>query len=633
MSIIRILLIFILLATGVKGQSLISGTINIYTAINAYDAFNNAITVSSSAGFAIGDRVLLIQMQGATISETDDANFGTITNYNNSGNYEILTICDIVGNVVTFAEVMLRVYSPTGSAQMIRIPQYTNATLNGTLTCQPWNGITGGVVILETSGTFDFGTYNIDVSGRGFRGPDAVQNSGSCSFSLDATYYQPFTNAAVLSRKGEGITAAILNKETGRGPQANGGGGGNNHNGGGGGGGNYGYGGSGGQRIKSSAFTCGSYIGLNSKSLTSGYAANKIFMGGGGGAGNGNNVGLLAESGEDGGGIVILIAGTVNGNNRNILADGIDVTGLSDSDGAGGGGAGGTVLLNIGSYVGNLNVSLTGGNGASTDNAGTSNCNGPGGGGGGGVLWINSASLPANISYTATGGTNGIIATTSQTNCTLGSANGAQPGQNGGQLNNLSIPESTTLYAGCVLLLPVGLVQFSAFEVDRSVQLNWQTAFEINNTHFSLYHSTDGVSFDFLSNVNADNDPNGSNYTYLHETPVEGSNYYRLYQTDMNGISTFLGTVTAELGARIDQLVVVPNPATNHAQLRCTSSGDLEANIRISDVQGNVLYETNVWMKKGENEINLDLSNVQAGTYLVHVSLVRFNQSLRFVKL
>lgn len=633
MNLTRILLLFMLICAKAQAQSFISGTINTYTSVSAYDAFNNAVTVSSVSGFAIGDRVLLIQMQGASINEADNSSFGQITNYNNAGNYEILTICDIVGNVVTFAEIMLRAYTPSGSVQMISIPQYTNATLNGTLTCQAWNGSTGGVLILEVSGTFDFASQDIDVRGRGFRGPDALLTSGNCTFTLDATYYQPFTNAAVLSRKGEGIAAAILNKETGRGPQANGGGGGNNHNGGGGGGANYGYGGSGGQRIKSSAFTCGSNVGLNSISLATGYASNKIFMGGGGGAGNGNNAGLLAENGEDGGAIVILRAGTVLGNNRFIYADGIDISGNADSDGAGGGGAGGTVLLDVGSYTGNLNVSITGGDGADTDNSGTSNCNGPGGGGGGGLIWVNSPVMPGNISFNASGGINGIIATTTQTNCTLGSANGAQSGQIGGQLTNLSIPESSTLYPGCVLLLPVGLVHFSGFEDARNIQLNWQTAFELNNDLFSLSHSLDGLNFTHLTDVTATNNPNGANYQYVHLQPTEGTNYYRLHQLDFDGKEIYLGTVAVDLGPRLEQLIIVPNPTAQNAELRCLSSGDLEALIYLSDLQGKVLREINVMMKQGENVVPIEMVDIPAGAYLLDVRTPSFRQTLRFVKL
>jgi len=62
-------------------QTNISGVVNQYFEITAVDLPNNTVTLNSVAGLTIGDNVLLIQMQGATITETNDSNFGNITNH------------------------------------------------------------------------------------------------------------------------------------------------------------------------------------------------------------------------------------------------------------------------------------------------------------------------------------------------------------------------------------------------------------------------------------------------------------------------------------------------------------------------------------------------------------------------
>ena len=49
--------------------------------------------------FAAGDRVLLIQMKGAAIDDTDAATYGMVTGYGTAGNYELLTIEDINFNI------------------------------------------------------------------------------------------------------------------------------------------------------------------------------------------------------------------------------------------------------------------------------------------------------------------------------------------------------------------------------------------------------------------------------------------------------------------------------------------------------------------------------------------------------
>lgn len=67
-----ILLLFI-----VSGQLVaqnISGIINNYAQITAIT--QNVVSVSTTNGFAVGDKVLLIKMKGATINQTNTAAYG-----------------------------------------------------------------------------------------------------------------------------------------------------------------------------------------------------------------------------------------------------------------------------------------------------------------------------------------------------------------------------------------------------------------------------------------------------------------------------------------------------------------------------------------------------------------------------
>src|ERR1700754_825749 len=111
------------------------------------------------------------------------------------------------------------------------------------LTCKPWDGRIGGVMILIA----DSLTLNadIDVSGKGFRGGIAQDVPDVTLFQV--TDYISTTNPSYCARRGEGIAGFGIEPQTsGRGAAANGGGGGNNHNAGGGGGSNAGCGGNGG---------------------------------------------------------------------------------------------------------------------------------------------------------------------------------------------------------------------------------------------------------------------------------------------------------------------------------------------------------------------------------------------------
>ncbi|MEO6760511.1 MAG: hypothetical protein ABIO24_13715, partial [Saprospiraceae bacterium] len=119
-------------------------------------------------------------------------------------------------------------------------------------------------------------------------------------------------------------------------------------------------------------------------------------------------------------------------NNFRLLANGIDIFGGVDfNDGQGGGGAGGTVVLQIGQITGSLACELKGGRGGSNPYTPDFQLHGPGGGGGGGKLLLTQNS--PNVISQLQGGMNGL---TSQ-NFT----NGAFPGEMGKMLSGFQFPE------------------------------------------------------------------------------------------------------------------------------------------------------------------------------------------------
>ena len=111
---------------------------------------------------------------------------------------------------------------------------------------------------------------------------------------------------------------------------------------------------------------------------------------------------------------------------------------MAAADGAGGGGSGGTVLLDVVSYSGSLNIAAAGANGGDVSNIGPSNCNGPGGGGSGGLLWIAQPTTPTNLILNNTGGNNGTTTNTTQPNCTPNGNNNAQSGNSGVLMHDLT---------------------------------------------------------------------------------------------------------------------------------------------------------------------------------------------------
>lgn len=444
----------------------IGGVINSYAAVQVLNYCENKLTVSNTSGFSPNQKVLMIQMKGAQVAVLNNMQFGTVEDYKGCGNFEINTIEWIAGNDIKLKYAIVRDYEQGGSIQLVSIPEYVTATTDSTLRVKNWDGSSGGVFILKTDTLIL--NDSITVLGAGFKGA-ALENEINCwnNGNGGANDYV-YATSAIGARKGEGIGNTPY--PFGRGKNGNGGGGGDDHNTGGGGGSNYGAGGRGGTRSNTSQFSCpGPSPGEGGMALTYSNTANKIFMGGGGGAGDENN--NEGTPGGDGGGICIIMAKFLLSNDQKINANGRHVPVKALSDGAGAGGAGGTVLLYVDSYLGNLLVNANGGNGGKLDNGGSMTfCFGPGAGGGGGMVWAKGNSLPNFVTVKDTGGINGWnVFTVGPPACPFGTTNGAQPGDDGGTLTNLQITEASvpfvqvTAQACCdTLVCPGETVPFAA---------------------------------------------------------------------------------------------------------------------------------------------------------------------------
>ncbi|MCE7926866.1 MAG: PKD domain-containing protein [Haliscomenobacteraceae bacterium CHB4] len=389
----------------------ISGVINHFAAVTEIDTCSGKLTVSDTAGFRPGGAVLLIQMQGAEIVSDNNFLYGIIESMNFAGRYERAVIDSVGANALFVQKRLVYTYSVPGKLQVVSIPQYTHAVVTDTLKCQPWNGATGGVLALEVAGKL---TLNAPVlaDGAGFRGGAAYVGSGNnCNFLVpEVGFYYAFPNWRG-GYKGEGIALPEVGKELGRGPQANGGGGGNDHNSGGGGGGNVTDGGNGGENDEPSLLGCdGYYPGVRGYGAF--FTAGRMFMGGGGGAGHSNNT--SGGAGANGGGIIVIEAGDIDGTFPVVSANGRSAA-FSNGDGAGGGGAGGTIWLKVNSAPAGIIVRANGGIGGNTINNNANRCFGPGGGGAGGRILTNLFGIAApggGLAGVVTGSTNGCNGTT-----------------------------------------------------------------------------------------------------------------------------------------------------------------------------------------------------------------------------
>ena len=423
-------------------QTTISGIINTYAKVVAIDTCQSRLSLSGDISFEIGQTVLLIQMKGTSINQSNSDSFGDISDLGGTGLFEKGEIVAITGSDIFLKNTLVNQYDVAGDVQVVSLPKFADAIVSDSLKAKSWDGSSGGLLALEVENTLRL-EAPIVADGIGFRGGNQNILESNCNFLTNANNYAYSLTNWRGAPKGEGIAAPIPNKEVGRGAQANGGGGGNDHNSGGGGGANISAGGIGGQQDPPSIFGCsGDFPGKGGKGLPS--LPNRLYLGGGGGAGDADDAGAGSVGGK-GGGIVIIVANTIDGNGQRLSANGMTPP-LAGGDGAGGGGGGGTIVLAVQTIENNLIVEAKGGNGGDVTNP-PERCFGPGGGGSGGRLLTNSSSF-GNMDLS--GGSPGVNTTLSD-KCN-GLSNEAEAGAIGLQETLAELPESDMEIADFAIL-------------------------------------------------------------------------------------------------------------------------------------------------------------------------------------
>jgi hypothetical protein len=549
-------------------------------------------------------------MKGASVITNNNNTFGDTTSLNNTGNYEINSICGIKGDSVFLFFSILNSYTLSGKVQLVGIPTYYSAVVTGTLTAQPWDNATGtgGVIALNADENL---TLNAPISadGSGFSGGAYVFSNGTCSNIGAATAYiynANTTNPQNGAFKGESIYDFPAAQSGGRGAPANGGGGGNNHNNGGGGGANLAKGGDGGGNSSSTGCTT-NLKGLGGKPLSS-WNGMKIFLGGGGGAGHSNNT--VSTGGGNGGGIIFIRAKNLISNNSKISANG-NTGGGSVSDGAAGGGGGGTIIANITNYSGTLSIEAKGGNGGNSNDGGNiRRCYGAGGGGGGGGIYF-SGSIPV-VTITITGGTAG-PETSRDPACNA--AVPALAGNTGLSISNYTYRTSLTPsnYCSAIPSLPLGLLYFKATVSDKQeIVVQWKLS-DATDKQFIIEKSATKNNWVAASSIISSS--GNINYQFTDINPIEGISFYRLKIISRSGQASYSSLQQVNIVPASDRLKIYPNPAKDKITIEGNFNNE---EIKLLSVEGKLIFTKH--LTSVQRKINISLPELSPGIYFLKIN-------------
>lgn len=180
------------------------------------------------------------------------------------------------------------------------------------------------------------------------------------------------------------------------------------------------------------------------------------------------------------------------------------------------------------------------------------------------------------------------------------------------------------------ITLPVELVGISAMNENEKVIISWQTASELNNSHFSIERSSDGAHFWEIGAVNgAGTSFDFQDYSFTDKNPLPGKNYYRLRQVDFDGNFEFSKIIMVEIDAR-PTTKHYPSLATDVINLELATEIEEAAELLIFDNMGRLVAKHII--EAGAFTVQFPLSGLQAGQYVASLQGQGIVENFRFVK-
>lgn len=171
-------------------------------------------------------------------------------------------------------------------------------------------------------------------------------------------------------------------------------------------------------------------------------------------------------------------------------------------------------------------------------------------------------------------------------------------------------------------VLPVELLYFTGKAQDEDVLLEWKTASEINNSHFEVERSTNGLEFSTIGTVEGSGTTvEQQYYDFLDKNPAIGKNYYRLRQVDFDGSFEYTNVIMIEFNkegvvATSVQVSAFPNPTIDILNIK-TKNLDIQG-YQIFNSLGQLIMEQQSLDSDNLHQINV--KTLASGTYFIQLS-------------
>ena len=165
--------------------------------------------------------------------------------------------------------------------------------------------------------------------------------------------------------------------------------------------------------------------------------------------------------------------------------------------------------------------------------------------------------------------------------------------------------------------LPVEAIKLVGRANVCHAKLSWTNTNKSGITQYEVQQSVDGNHFETINTIDAKTTNGDNNYDLSINQSTLPLSYYRLKITNKTGETNFSNTVSVRINCMNALLTVFPNPAKTTFKVAYTSTNSQKVTLSLIDVNGKEVVNQNYRMSVGNNDCEINVAHLPAGTYLL----------------
>lgn len=172
-------------------------------------------------------------------------------------------------------------------------------------------------------------------------------------------------------------------------------------------------------------------------------------------------------------------------------------------------------------------------------------------------------------------------------------------------------------------VLPVELTSFKAYQKGEHILLNWTTASETNNSHFSVERSEDGQKFKKIKEIKGKGTTTETQYyEFMDKALIAPVLYYRLKQVDLDEQFQYSKILIVKVKKTKEQFgEFYPNPsASKIVNLEYYADDNQNITVSVFDMSGKVILSQIKALSKANNNLTIDFQSLKTGIYIIQLN-------------